>query len=116
MREFSSEVEVGADRFKREVWAYLSIDRAYGRPSANYQRIVEEGGREIGIAVGALEDFGIPPRALLAVEMKTFRDERGELGFLRGIPEAPYRLSRSRVERKARTNTKVLSREVCPLR
>lgn len=43
------EVEVGADRFKREVWVYLSIDRAYGRPSANYQRIVEEGGREIGL-------------------------------------------------------------------
>ena len=48
------EVEVGVHRMKLRTWVYLSTDRTYGRPSSQYQRIVTEGGREIGLPTGQL--------------------------------------------------------------
>ena len=48
------EVEVGVNRMKRRTWVYLSTDRTYGRPSSQYQRIVLEGGRDIGLPRGQL--------------------------------------------------------------
>ena len=76
------EVEVGLNRMKRRTWVYLSTDRTYGRPSSQYQRIVLEGGREIGLPRVSWEFWNPGRRAPPVIKLKPFDYANRGLGLL----------------------------------